>query len=236
MGPWTDLRAQPPRLVFHTADGGVEVVDATNGEVLAHGRLGQQATDTVLSTAGGQLLQAGGGTLEAFDLATLAWRWRVWLPDAGYFATSCGPVLCVFGPRSMTGVDPATGAVLWHTHVWLSAYALPGGRLLTSGAEPDPPAIVAASTLRPVLDLGRWQAVGGEPAAVAPMVLTRDAPDLRTWFGVLDPAAPHPVVRALGWGRGVLRDGCSATGGYVACPTVHNELQVWTYIERSPLR
>ncbi|MEN3304350.1 MAG: hypothetical protein V7603_552 [Micromonosporaceae bacterium] len=241
-GPWTDLRAEPPRLVFQTVDGGVEVVAAPTGEVLLRGRLPDlpapgparfRPEDAQLSTAGDQLLVIRGGdtrTLEAFDLGTLARRWRARLPAAGYFATSCGTVLCVFGPQWMTGVDPGSGALLWHTHLWQGAQALPGGRLLVSSGEPDLRlAIVVAATLRPVLDLKSWRALGGGPGGQQPLVLARTTADLRTWFAVVDPAVPHPVIRTLGGAGGVLDEECLAFDGYLACPTVHNRLQVWRY-------
>jgi hypothetical protein len=54
----------------------------------------------------------GGEAVAAYDVATLAPRWR--LPGYGW-AASCGPVVCAVASdlSRLAGVDPETGAVRW---------------------------------------------------------------------------------------------------------------------------
>ncbi|MEN3304017.1 MAG: hypothetical protein V7603_219 [Micromonosporaceae bacterium] len=243
------LQNAPPRLAFDGGDGVTEVVDASSGAVVARSRLeslwpagvGVNGTGSVSATTGGFLLAArsvvGGQlfvarqrsastVLDAYDLGTLAHQWRITLSPAAFFVTGCGEVLCVDGFSSMTGVDPRSGAVLWYTRQWREARPLPGGRLLVSSSVADAPvSIVDSATLRPVLRLAGWFPLPG--SAPGSWLVGRDTQGLRTWFAALAPDGHR--VRPLGWVRGVQISQCEYRDAYLACPTVHNELQVWQY-------
>ncbi len=235
----------PPRLAFDGGDGSTEVVDASSGALLVRrqleshwpagvpGPVSVSPSGLLLaarSVVGNQLFvarqQNGHTTLDAYDLGSLAHQWRTTLSPPVFFVTGCAGVLCVDGFSSMFGLDPATGAVRWQSADWRQAWPLPGGRLLVSAAMDGAPAsVVDAVSLRQVLGLRTWQPVDG--AAGGPWLVARDVSGLRTWFGVLDPA--RPGVRPLGWAWGLQRSQCLARLGYLACPTVHDLLQVWSY-------
>src|SRR5262249_34712695 len=99
-GPWPDDSEEPPRMVFEDADRSVEVVDAASGAVVVHGALsGVPPADpanpegrAAISVVGDLLLTSygdDGNRMSAFDLDTLAPKWRVSLPAAGFVAVSC---------------------------------------------------------------------------------------------------------------------------------------------------
>jgi hypothetical protein len=240
-GPWLGSSTDPPRLVFEDADRMVEVVDAATGELVVQGELsGVPPPDPTspenrpaISVVGDLLLAAYGGDVHrmaAFDLDTLAPQWTAPLPGGGFFASSCGPVLCVFGTQALTGLDPATGARRWFTRAWNdAANPLPSDRLLVQrGDQSQQSAIVGAADLRPVLGLRGWYPFVDQ-VPDGPLLLARDVTSLWTWFAVVDPGQPVPVVHPLGRAYGVLRQDCAARSGYLICPTVHNALQVWRY-------
>jgi outer membrane protein assembly factor BamB len=231
---------QDSRMVFwvpDTAGGTTEVVDEATGRVLSRARLpiGPVGGSSSLTIADGLLVVAqpeGSGTrVTTYALDTLAQRWQTLVSATGYGGLPCGPVLCLFGYNQLTGLDPATGAVRWQTAEWIDAQPLPGERLLLSSARQGSDRLVAdATTLRPVTTLTPWEAVGGQ--APPPLLLSRDTPSLRTWFAELPTGTTTPLV--LGSVPPVQRPQCAAAAGYLACPTVHNELQVWRYRLSAP--
>jgi outer membrane protein assembly factor BamB len=227
-----------------TGTGTVQVVTEATGQVVASGRLPLQAGAeqagapgaSWLGVAFGRLLVArrtGEGTqFTAFNLDTLAPDWHTTVASTVYTAADCGPVLCLYGADELNALDPTSGAMRWSSRVWVRAYPLPGGRLLLSGAAPGTGRrVVDAATLRPLSDLTSWTPVTGQAAAP---LLSRDTAPLLTWFAVLDSEPGQPQVpRPVGSAAGVNRELCVTTAGQLACPTVHNELQVWRYRGRS---
>src|SRR5581483_2605658 len=96
------LRTPPAQLTFDSGGGVTEVVDAASGAVLRRAGLeaawppGYQLV--ARSVAGDRLFvarqQAGGVRLDAYDLGTLAHRWRTTLAEGSFFVASCGALLC----------------------------------------------------------------------------------------------------------------------------------------------
>jgi hypothetical protein len=231
------------RVAFWVPDGTagtVQVVTGATGRVVASGRLpvtaGADQADAPgaawLSVAFGRLLVArrsGQGTkFTAYNLDTLIPDWQTTVASTVYTAADCGTVLCLYGADEMKGLDPTSGAPLWSSRTWTRAYPLPGGRLLVSGAQGLADRVVDAATLRPLSDLTPWAPVRGRMAQ-APL-LSWDTASQLTWFAVLDSQPGHPrVPRPVGSATGVNRELCVTMARHLACPTVHNELQVWRY-------
>jgi outer membrane protein assembly factor BamB len=246
-------------VVFDGSGGLTEVVDGATGGVLVRSRLiahepvpagtVDEATDGIapdykpgmlLSATRRLLLVATSGhqqtSIDAYDLATLNPRWHVTLPRAVFIVGECGAVLCANGSSTITGLDPLTGAELWHTVSIRNVITLPGGRLLVSGEGlGNADSIVEAASLRPVLSLGRWAPLGGTDTG--PVVVARDDINLRTWFAVVAGTDAKsvgrgtiPAIHPLGSAWGIRRDSCGVDdAGYLACVTIRNELTVWSY-------
>jgi hypothetical protein len=67
-------------------------------------------------------------------------------------------------------------------------------------------------------------------AGSAAPLLSWDTAAQLTRFAVLDSQPGHPQVpRPSGSATGVDRELCVTMARHLACPTVHNELQVWRY-------
>jgi putative pyrroloquinoline-quinone binding quinoprotein len=174
------------------------------------------------AVAGGLVMltePGGGAAVAAYDLATLAPRWR--LP--GYvWAASCGPVVCAVADDlyRLAGVDPRTGSVRWlwdcHDHgpPDRACYVLPSA---LGPAEPmlvqqwqlgqggvDTAWLVDPETGAAVAELGQWRAVGRIEEASwllrwvdeeEPIYSTRLPPE-RIWLGRL--TVDPPLIQVLG--------------------------------------
>jgi outer membrane protein assembly factor BamB len=245
------------QLVVYDGGGGLtEVVDGTTGGVLVRSRLiadepvpvgtTDDRTDgiapdykpgVIASATRRLLLVATSGhqatTIDAYDLATLNQRWHVTLPRTVFIVGECGAVLCASGSSTITGIDPLTGAELWHTVSIRNVITLPSGRLLVSGEGlGNADSIVEADSLHEVLSLGRWAPVGR--TGTGPVVVARDDTDLRTWFAVIAGTgagpAVAPAIHPLGAAWGIRQDTCTVDdAGYLACATIRNQLTVWGF-------
>jgi outer membrane protein assembly factor BamB len=228
---WPD--GSHPYYAVQEADGTVDVIDDTTGATVARVPLPppDPTSAPTVSLVGRQLLAAvpDGTTwdLTAYDIPTRAVRWRTGLSSASDVAQPCGRLLCLLG-SGIIALDPGSGAVMWRTADWQSVDQLPDGLLMFSSFQSGQyRAVMLArpTTLRPILDLTGWFPV--TDPTVAPLLLARDGPNLGTWFAIVDLSAP--AVRPLDLVPGVVRPACWAALDYLACPTVHKDLQVWRY-------
>jgi outer membrane protein assembly factor BamB len=154
------------------------------------------------------MLSEPGSAVTAYDLATLAPRWRL----LGHsWAAPCGPVVCaVDGDLSeLVGVDPLTGSVRWswscrgHGPAGESCYVLPtaqgpGDPMLVQQWQlgrggVDTAWLVEPTTGVPVAELGQWRSLGqldGESWLLRWVdkdepVFGRGVPPERTWLARL---------------------------------------------------
>jgi hypothetical protein len=128
------------------------------------------------AVAGGLVvLSEPGGAITAYDLATLAPRWR--LLDHRW-AAPCGSVVCaVDGDLSeLVGVDPVTGSARWSWHCGRDGGAGESCYVLPTAQGPDDPMLVQQwqlgpggvdtawlvepATGAPVAALGQWRSLG----------------------------------------------------------------------------
>jgi outer membrane protein assembly factor BamB len=154
------------------------------------------------------MLTGPGGTVTAYDLATLAPRWR--LPGHRW-AAPCGPVVCAVddGLTELAAIDPDTGSVRWSWDcrrggtVGGSCYVLPtalgpGDPMLVQQWQlgqggVDTAWLVEPATGVPVAELGQWRALGRLDAGSWLLrwvdenepVLGRGVPPERTWLARL---------------------------------------------------
>jgi hypothetical protein len=225
-------------IVAQSPDGLTRVVDEDSGRLLAEARLpAPSVTDQAMFTAptswyqiGDQLLfmysQHGVGVVTAYASATLTQRWRVTFQSLVNYVAPCGPMLCLGDQRTLTAVDPATGAVRWHSERWLLIDSF-DDRLLAKAILADDYAILDTATGRQLLDLGTWSLLP-QNRSRGPVMLARE----RTgppgvWFGVLD--EKRLAIAPLGWLTGLVKERCQASAAYLACLTTDGPLRVWRY-------
>lgn len=241
----------PPRIVFDAADGTTDVVDAVTGALVTRNRLPAKPAQAgtavnpgfdgfpswTQTIVGNRLVvsarQGSATVLDAYDLDTLAHRWRTRLDAGVFFTQDCRPVLCVEGPDAVTGVNLGTGGVLWRTDRWTQVRPLAGGRLLMSTSPTDPPAaVVDAGTLRPLLALDAGYPVGDAVWPDHALIAWRSDP-VTTAFATVQAAgsagSPASRPRVLARVPGVLPDTCSATSRYLVCAVVGDRLRFWRY-------
>jgi outer membrane protein assembly factor BamB len=232
-GPDQLFVAGSSRIVAVYPDGAVTVSSFADGSLLARGDLGppfeRDAAGRVapgfatVDLVGGRLYvsrQSGArSSLTAFSLQPVA---RLWQADGGPVGTvaDCGVVLCVAGAGSVSGVDPAGGAVLWSRPPYASAVRYAGPTLFASEDRQNPDtALLDATTGRVLRRLGHSRQLGG-------LVLRTDrGATVRTW--VLAPDPQTGGVRVLGSFDGVASETCLAITGYLACPTTQGATTVW---------
>lgn len=168
------------------------------------------------------LLAPSGATpvITAFDVATLAPRWRsaVAYDESASVSrpTRCGGLVCLIGGESPRALDPATGEQLWsadwlppddgdshwydatgigEVHPELLTDHLVVTRIRESSSDQGS-WLVEAGTGAPVLDLTRWRFLGAysqQPATTpAPLLAQQDG--RTTWIGRLRPDLSGVVV------------------------------------------
>jgi outer membrane protein assembly factor BamB len=192
------------------------------------------------------MLTEPASAVAAYDLATLAPRWR--LLDHGW-AALCGPVVCAVNGEltELAAIDPDTGSVRWSwrcgqgSGAGESCYVLPtalgpGDPMLVqqwqlgSGGV-DTAWLVEPATGAPVAELGQWRALGrfdseswllrwvdeNEP------VFGRGLPPERTWLARL--TVDPPELEVLG---SVEAPTCQPHRTYLVCwPGEQTDATVW---------
>jgi len=251
----------PGRVLFRDSLGTAWVVDEDSGRLLATGTLADLAVPSTVDIVGTVLYQAvvvrGRATVIGYDLGTLARRWRTEVdlaPESGDpLLLDCGAVLCLSARPLMAGLDPVDGTLLWRTASYFYGTGLAGDRLLASfGIGIGPSAIVAARTLRTVLDMGGWRLVrppGGAGAGYGSQLAVLGPRPVPTRLGRLPrtgvigagtgPGAPVTWVAAVAPGTGTIgplgRLGdaaladCQGGGGFLACRVAGGGIRVWRY-------
>jgi hypothetical protein len=229
---WTDAvtartAVQPlaGRLLVVGRDGRVERRDHRTGEVeraAAPLRPGESPA-AALTTAGVTLLWYVGpsGTgVAAIDPETLALRWRRDRPvDGGGFAP-CGPQVCVSAGGGVDGLDPATGATVWHIDEARYVVEL-AGHLVALDSVPGgigPVRTVAPGSGAPLADLRGWRTGDG-----GVLYRTRLG-ESGTTLAVLGP--PAGALRPLAAVPEVVLS-CQRGDTAVACRTPDGELRIW---------
>jgi outer membrane protein assembly factor BamB len=230
------------RIVLLAPDGNTEVIAADTGRTLVAGRLDvpPAATEPVAAPGRPELSVAGdeavvsyphgdAAVIIAYDLGTLAERWRVTRPTTGIYISACGQLLCVGDQTGLTGVDPATGRDRWHTPAWFAAEPTVGGLVASVSDRPHGRrALIDPRTGQTQLDLTGWSLPIASIDAPTSLIVGRgDGQDDRVWVGALDPAPP--TLRLLGWLTAVTDDSCSNTATYLACSTPDLHVRVWRY-------
>jgi outer membrane protein assembly factor BamB len=237
-----DVTGAATRIVPLRSDGTLQVLAAETGTLLASVRLTIPANPTdvasqdephgpSLSVVGDQVMlsyrASGGPLLVAYDLVTLAERWRVVVPSVIFQIQACGAVLCAMGDR-LSAVDPHTGRLLWQTPGWAFA-ELAAGHLFVTGSEPSGAwGMVDPQTGRDLLSLTGWTRPMSRDQTVKPLVTMRAAGQLdRVWVAMVEVGVP--AARALGQLTGVRSDQCWQTAGYLACRRWSLDVAVWRY-------
>ncbi len=170
-----------------------------------------------------------GGTfaLAAYD-DTLRRRWTWTLANGLYYAFGCAGQLCVSDGGGLVVLAPESGTLRWRVTLRGYTRTLGDGMLLLPPTGNTGQRLVTAGTGRAVLDLGGWQATGGDDGV--PVFLHWEPDAGRTWFGMLDTGpARLPSVRPVGFAADVLTGSCRASAGYLACRSVRDTVRVWRY-------
>jgi outer membrane protein assembly factor BamB len=221
------------RIVAVSADGRVEVLRLADGSRTSAGRVPISATgraDDGLGADAGVLYlsrSAGGhATVTAYDLDTLNPRWRISGDYADGTAHACGVVMCLDEGTAITGLDPATGEVVWRAPGWTNATAVAGENRLVADRRTDRThGLLDSTTGALVADLGAglpiWDYTGSRPT-----VLLRDtvSPSGRTAVSRVDPRTGE--LQPRGTIDGVGFPGCGAVGDRLVCGTADGRLAV----------
>ncbi|WP_045743085.1 PQQ-binding-like beta-propeller repeat protein [Actinoplanes rectilineatus] len=140
----------------------------------------------------------------------------------------CGDLACLIGVDGVRAVEPFTGDEKWSQPGWTGVETY-GSRLVAYGSPggDDPIAVADTATGRPVVDLGGWRPVSGDPGH-GEMLLTRMAGDgTRTMVAVVAPGAARPrLVAELPQGTGE----CRAAPSRLICRSMYGELVVGEYL------
>lgn len=244
-------RDGPALLVLRAPKGPVRVLDERSGRTVASATLDPPPPFQPGSGPPGQgqsivgdeyLLTFSLGNLTvvaAYALDTLARRWQTTLNTLAYYVTDCGSVLCVSGrdcglancvsgpTDSLTALDPATGAVRWHTARWSAAMPVGGDLLAFSDRFDSTDEVVDPATGRPLLRLDQWSPVGSTMPGAAPVLAAPGSGGQGDWFALLD--GGQPGIRPLGFVPGVAANLCRATPVYLVCDQPGGGLRVWRY-------
>jgi outer membrane protein assembly factor BamB len=167
---------------------------------------------------------AGTASLTAYRVSDLAPLWRA-SPGAVGRLSPCGPVVCVNDDSGTTAaVDARTGQLRWTTDRWVLIRGTVGdGPLLASPGQAAETVLLDARTGRQVGQVGTASDIEGS----ARLLLRRDATDPgRTFVADLN-ASGSGGSRLLGQLDATTSEPCTATGAYVACPSVLNTTSVW---------
>jgi outer membrane protein assembly factor BamB len=216
-----------PRIVAVGATGAVQVLNYTDGTVLARGDVGLGGDDQpVPSDSVAVSVQAeriyvsrrvgGRAVLSAYAVHPAATLWRAEGVPFGSI-NGCGPVLCVASSGGLSGVDPADGSVRWHQPSWATAFRYDATRLIGYDTlEETEAALLDAATGRILHPLGRSQRAGD-------LILRNEGRQTLVLVG--DPASgglrTTGVMHDAAWFR------CTGRGAYLACPSFTGDTGVW---------
>jgi len=232
-------------LLAATADGRVQVRDATTGRLVVDGNLGALgqpgparagadgpdplAALLSLGLVGNTLLVStvdnGLTEVAAYELGSLAQRWLIHIGrNAGFDPTvdglDCGPLLCLGYPTGVVAVDPATGGTGWMLDLTVAAVS---GRRLIGSDGGRTVRVVDGATGRTVVALPGWQ-----------LVPTLGAPDGRVVVQRVGPRATTLGVFELGTGRlhpiGTVPgsvNGCQPTADGAVCTSGDTMVRGW---------
>jgi outer membrane protein assembly factor BamB len=230
LGPDELYQGGSPTIVAVGSTGQVVVLSYADGSVLADGDLGLSleppaersvpANSVSVSVVGDRLYLSrrigGRASLAAYSMRPLT---RLWRTSGGLTGTvtDCGPVLCVADTRWVSAVDPAGGGLRWEQPAWGIAYRYDRGRLFAYDNQEDAEAaLLDAGSGRVLHALGHSRQLGD-------LILRTQG--IRTWVSEPDPATGD--LRTAGSMDHVAAFRCEATGGYLVCPTLTGETQVW---------
>jgi hypothetical protein len=211
--------------------GRAEVRDVRTGDVLAsRAVLPPGAGPNISVTVGDSLLlgyQEEGGVpgIAAYAADTLQLRWRrpVTEDDVRRFAP-CGALVCTPGVGGVEAIDPATGALVWHSTDADAVFDL--GGVLVADAQPAGLAAVDPATGRTLFDLGGLENAPSPRTGHGLISVRRTIGDDRSWLSIAKPhaAAPRPlgVMPYRVWD-------CVAGERSVACRVPDDKLSIWTY-------
>ncbi|KHD73042.1 hypothetical protein MB27_27060 [Actinoplanes utahensis] len=182
----------PDLLYLLRPDGRLEVLDGTTGRITTATRVPAPVMDgqTYLMVASGVATVTGGGRTVAFDARTLAPRWETPEPVTSQenFPVSCPAVLCFLHQgNGLSGLDAATGRVLWQQQGWDVVQPL-GSRLLVSASgRPEAGlAVLDPATGRVTARVGAWTFGGPGPEPDSAYVYRHQPVDGTLFYGVLD--------------------------------------------------
>jgi len=192
------------------------------------------------------MLTEPGTAVTAYDLATLALRWR--LPGHRW-AAPCGPVVCAVNGEltELAAIDPESGSVRWSWSCRQEGAAGESCYVLPTALGPGDPMLlqqwqlgrggvdtawlVEPATGTPVAELGQWRALGrldGESWLLRWVdedepVFGRGLPPERTWLARL---TVDPVqLEVLG---SIEAPTCQPHRAYLVCwPGEHTDATVW---------
>ena len=165
------------------------------------------------------------GTLSAYALDTLAFRWQVADRPDGGDQGFCSGLPCASGPSGRLVLDARTGRPAWRIDDGVSVVLRAGAAVEASAAWERPVRVRDVSTGAVRVRLAGWDAAVNREGD-GPMVVRRaDTGRGVTAFGALRPGGS--AVRPLGV-AGEVVDDCVADARFVACRTPDG-LHVWSY-------
>jgi outer membrane protein assembly factor BamB len=229
-----DPARRPPSagpLYLVQADGSTTIRRWSDGVELGRGRLDVSVPDEN-GDRGGVYVTADAlyvvraddtTTLTAYDLRTLAVRWR--RPVPGLFSvTDCAAVLCLSTDAGVRAVDPTTGDPVWETPGWIGPWHAEGDHYVVDSVAQQSRALLdgRSGKVRPLLP---WEPAGGSGPWLIRTATNPDAlpPDARSIVALLDDGTP----RLLGSVERIDAEFCRATATHLACVTGTGELTVW---------
>ena len=225
--------ATAAHLVTVGAKGRAEVLDLTDGAVVATGTLpwlsaAAQGNDhTSLTVTDGQLLldrnEGGQSKVIAYDVTTLRQLWRLEQgTHGGLFG--CGPVVCVNGTSDTVGHDRRTGEVRWRLPGAASGFPLLNGQVLVTDETGSRHRLVHAATGRPIAELGTAEPVWEYQLNGLPYVVSRAREEVdRMLLSQVNDRTGEVLLRGT---LPVGDYGCQSTGTVVVCVTRDDRLVV----------
>jgi hypothetical protein len=214
-------------------DGGgrAEVRDVRTGAVLASRAVLPPGTGPTLSvTVGDSLLLGyqdaeGARGVAAYATDTLEPRWRRDITEEGVRRFSpCGALVCTPSAVGVDAIDPATGALVWHTTEADAVFDV--GGVLVADAHPAGLAAVDPATGRTLYGLGGMETVLSPRTEHGLVSIGRAVGDDRSWLSLARPHTAEP--RPLGVVPHRVWD-CVAGQRSVVCRVPDDGLSIWTY-------
>jgi len=214
-------------------DGGgrAEVRDVRTGAVLvSRAVLPPGAGPTLTVTVGDSLVLGyqdaeGARGVAAYAADTLAPRWsRVITEDGVRRFSPCGSLVCTPGAVGVEAIDPATGALVWHTTEADAVFD--AGGVLVADAQPAGLAAVDPATGRTLYDLGGLETVLAPRTEYGLVSVGRTVGDDRSWVSLARPHTAEP--RPLGVLPYRVWD-CVSGDRSLVCRVPDDKLSIWTY-------